>query len=78
MAITGAEIRNVIESGQTLSISVNRLYGTTYCIGAQYSDEKHAGPVIAPGSDESLKFDSLDEVAAFLMKVGIRSFDVAI
>jgi hypothetical protein len=69
MAITGAEIRNVIESGQTLSISVNRLYGTTYCIGAQYSDEKHAGPVIAPGSDESLKFGNYS-APCFIINAG--------
>lgn len=75
-AVTGTEIKKIIEAGQSLVVSVNRLYGTTYCIGVQHSSREYAGPVIVPGSTENLKFDSLDEVAAFLTQVGIRSFHV--
>ncbi len=77
-AVTGAEIKYMIESGERLSVSVNRVYGMTCCIGVQHSSQEYAGPVVVPGSTVNLKFDSLDEVAAFLTQVSIRSFHVTI
>lgn len=77
-AVTGTEIKNIIDAGESLSVSVTRIYGTTYCIGVQHSSQEYAGPVVVPGSTESLKFDSLDEIAAFFTQVGICSFQVTL
>jgi len=72
--LTGADIRQMLNQGQQATVMASRLYGTTYVLGVQLGPDEYAGPVITPGSGEALKFDSLDEIASFLLQAGIKTF----
>jgi hypothetical protein len=76
--LTGAEIQRLITQGQQPCITASRLYGTAYGVGVQLGPDEFAGPIVVPGSNEALKFDSLDEVAAFLLQIGVTSFQITI
>jgi len=76
--LTGAEIQRLIQQGQPPSITASRLYGTAYGVGVQLGPNEFAGPIVVPGSNEALKFDSLDEVAAFLLQIGVTSFQITL
>lgn len=76
--MTGIEIQKLILQNETLTFTASRLYGNCYGVGVQYANGDYVGPVTLPENNQPLQFDSLDQVAAFLTQIGVKSFQVAI
>jgi len=74
--LTGAEIQKLILQNEELSIIARQLHSTCYGVGVQLANGDYAGPVTLPENDQPLQFDSLDQVAAFLTQIGVKSFQV--
>lgn len=74
--ISGNDLKELIDLRNDLSVMVTRIHGTVY--SALVTTTPHTPPqaICQPGTDEVLKFDSLDEAAAFLSQVGIQRFQV--
>lgn len=76
--MTGLKIQQLIHDGVKPLVTAKRLYGTTYSLGIQLGPQQFAGPVVTPGNEEPLKFESLDEAAAFLQQIGITEFSITL
>lgn len=76
--MTGSEIQKLILQNEILTITASRLYGNRYGIGVQYAGGDYAGLVTLPENDQTLQFDSLDQVASFLSQIGVKQFQVEI
>ena len=76
--ITGTELKQLTDQGDQPKVIVAHNHGTIY--GALVITDSPALPkaICDPGTNEAMKFGSLDQVADFLSKVGIKTFQVTI
>lgn len=74
--ITGADLKQLVDMGVQPRITAIRLSGTAYGVVANIDGKAPPQGVAEPGSDNILRFDSLDEVASFLSQIGIKGFQV--
>jgi hypothetical protein len=76
--MTGADLQRMAHNNIHSAVTVGRIAGKSYWIVVMDPETGISSPVNQPGSDTVHQFDSLDQVAEFLSKVGVASFQVKI
>lgn len=76
--ITGTELKQLTDPGIDPQVLVTRRHGSTYGAMVMLDPQTTPRAIGQPGSDDALRFESLDEVASFAAQVGIRQLQVTL
>jgi hypothetical protein len=74
----GAELQRMTHNNICPAITVSRINEASYWIVVRDPETGISAPINQPDSDAVHQFESLDQVAEFLSKVGVASFQVEI
>jgi hypothetical protein len=76
--MTGVELQRMAQHHIHPAVTVGRSAGTSYWVVVMDPETGISAPLNQPGSDTVHQFASLDQVAEYLSKVGVASFQVKI